>query len=216
MIVGIMLTLLMLSMLTLAFRVLPTKAEPRIWTVDDDGPADFHTIQEAISSPEVNSGDTIYVHIGTYHESLVVNKTLTLVGESRSDTIIDGISSGNVSALVKIHADNVNMSGFTVRNVEVGQGIWVEDSWGCGIHETIVCFTGDRGIVFESGGCNKAYSNIVYNSSVYGGIEAIWSDNNTIYNNIVYFNQWGIATNHGSYNLIYNNRSIPIEQQASI
>ena len=191
----------MLSMLTLAFRVLPTKAEPRIWTV----PVDFGTIQEAISSSEVSSGDTIYVYTGIYYESVVVNKMLTLVGESRSDTIIDGSHLGNMSALVRITTDNVHMSGFTVRNAEVGAGICVEDSQYCEIHETIVCFTGDRGIFFQGGGYNKAYDNIVHNSSAYGGIEAIWSDSNTVNNNIVYFNQWGIATNHGSYNLICNN-----------
>jgi len=63
---GIMLALLLIGMLTLAFNVQPVEAEPIILTVDDDGRADLHTIQEDINAatPE----DTIYAHAGLYHD----------------------------------------------------------------------------------------------------------------------------------------------------
>ena len=86
---GIMLTLLLISMLTLAFDIQPVKLEPTTWTVDDDGPADFYTIQGAINA--ASPGDTIFVYSGTYYENVVVNKTVSLIGENRSNTIIDGI-----------------------------------------------------------------------------------------------------------------------------
>jgi peptide/nickel transport system substrate-binding protein len=172
------------------------------WTVDDDGPADFHTIQEAINA--ANPRDTIYVYNGTYHENVVVNKALTLTGEDRSNTIINGSGLQYLGALVTIEPDNVDFAGFTVTDA-LNEGIIVEASQHCEVLNNIVCFTGDRGIRLEGGGNNTVYNNIVYNSSAYGGIEAINSDNNTIYNNLAYFNQWGIATNHGSYNHIYNN-----------
>jgi len=71
-ITGMILTLLLVSMLSLAFNIQPVKAEPTTWTVDDDGPADFHTIQEAINV--ANAGDTILVRDGTYTENVKVNK----------------------------------------------------------------------------------------------------------------------------------------------
>jgi len=166
-------------------------------------PDHYSTIQGAIN--KATPWDTIFVRSGTYYENVVVNKTLTLNGESRSNTIINGSGLSYTGALVTIVVDNVDMSEFTVTNA-LHQGIEVGDSGYCEVHDNVVCFTGDRGIVFGGGDNNKAYNNVVHNSSAYGGIEAIWSSNNTIYNNIAYFNQWGIATNHGSYNHIYNNK----------
>lgn len=61
---------------------------PRTWIVDDDGPADFHTIQEAINA--ASDGDTVLVRNGTYYEHVMINRTLQLVGENRYSTIIDG------------------------------------------------------------------------------------------------------------------------------
>jgi len=87
------------------------------WTVDDDGPADFHTIQEAINA--ASFGDTIIVRNGTYYENVVVNKTVSLVGENRNFTIVDGNKTGVV---LSVRANNVTVEGFTVRNGERDSG----------------------------------------------------------------------------------------------
>jgi len=105
-----MLTLLLIGMMTLAFNIQPVKAEPGTWTVDDDGPADFHTIQEALNA--ASPGDTIYVHNGTYYENVVVNKTVTLVGENKDATIIEG---GREATAVNVIASNIVFRGFTTR-----------------------------------------------------------------------------------------------------
>jgi len=81
---GIMLALLLTSMLTLAFNIQPVRSEPKTWIVDDDGPADFHKIQEAFNA--ASEGDTIIVQNGTYHEDVSVNKTILLIAEA----IVDG------------------------------------------------------------------------------------------------------------------------------
>jgi len=210
------LALLLASILTLAFNIQPLEAEPSTIYVDDNntgGPWDgssVHPYQNITSGLQHASvDDIIYVYNGVYRENVVIDKTLTLMGESKSNTIINGSGLSYEGALVAIAAaNNVDISGFTVTNA-LHQGIGVGGSWYCVVHDTIVCFTGesegDRGIVFGSGGNHSAYNNVVYNTTGFGGIEAIYSDNNTIYNNLVYFNQWGIATNHGSYNRIYNN-----------
>ncbi|MCZ2809141.1 MAG: pectinesterase family protein, partial [Candidatus Bathyarchaeota archaeon] len=54
-------------------------------------PDNYATIQEAINN--ANEGDTIFVRAGTYYEHVVVDKALSLVGENKHNTIIDG--SGN-------------------------------------------------------------------------------------------------------------------------
>jgi parallel beta-helix repeat protein len=122
--------------------------------------------------------------------------------------------------------DNVTITNVTVLNYGTGiqlvesdnniistnnvtysatKGIAVEDSQQCVIYGNRVSYSGERGIAFSGGGDNAAYNNVAYNNSAFGAIEAVFSDNNEIYNNTAYFNQWGIATNHGSYNQIHNN-----------
>jgi parallel beta-helix repeat protein len=117
-------------MLTLAFNIQPVKAEPRTWTVDDDGPADFHTIQEAINA--VSAEDTIYVKAGTYYENVVVNKTVSLIGESKDNTIIDG----DGIDVVRIEADNVSVSNFTIQNG--GNGILFSNGKNITISHSII------------------------------------------------------------------------------
>jgi len=100
-------------------------AEPTTWTVDDDGPADFRTIQEAINA--ASQGDTIYVYNGTYYEQVVVNKSVSLIGENKYTTIIDGNYTGNA---IEVTASNVNVTGFTMQKsgtVYLGCGIYVHD-----------------------------------------------------------------------------------------
>jgi len=78
-------------------------------------PDDYSTIQEAINNAD--EGDTIYVRNGTYYENVVVNKTVSLTGEHKETTIIDG---GGTGIGISIIADRVTVHGFWVRNCEVG------------------------------------------------------------------------------------------------
>jgi len=73
----------------------------------------YTTIQEAIDAPETLGEHAIFVERGTYYENLVLHKSVSLVGENRTDTVIDGESTGNV---VEISASNVSIINFTIRN----------------------------------------------------------------------------------------------------
>ena len=78
-------------------------------TTWDVHPGEGMPIQDAIDDAE--AGDTIYVHAGTYVENLVVRKSLTLVGENRSTTVIDGDGSADI---IRVCADGCTISGFTI------------------------------------------------------------------------------------------------------
>ena len=117
---GIVLTLLLTSMLTVAFDTQLVRPEARMIVVPDDYP----TIQEAINN--ANEGDTIFVSSGTYYEHVVVNKdNLTLIGEDRDNTVIDGSGSGIV---VEISRTQINFSGFSIQRGE--KGIYLSSSSG--------------------------------------------------------------------------------------
>ncbi|PXF62102.1 MAG: hypothetical protein C4B59_00350 [Candidatus Methanogaster sp.] len=72
-------------------------------------PGEGTPIQDAIDDAEV--GDTIYVHAGTYVENLVVRKSLALVGENRSTTVIDGDGSADI---IRVSADGCTIRGFMI------------------------------------------------------------------------------------------------------
>ena len=107
---AILLTLLLTSMLTLAFIIQPVRAEPRTWIVDDYGAGDFNTIQQAIDA--ASSGDIIFVCNGTYYEHLTIGKSLSLIGENKLYTTIDGNSTGDV---VSITSDDTRIVNFTIQ-----------------------------------------------------------------------------------------------------
>ncbi len=85
--------------------------EESILYVSSSGNENFSTIQDGIDT--AHSGDTIFVYNGTYSENIVIDKKITLLGENRNTTIIDGRGSGNV---IKINADHVTIQGFTIRH----------------------------------------------------------------------------------------------------
>ena len=87
-------------------------------TVDDDGPADFSTIQEAVDWSW--HGDTVVVSVGTYNESIVFNSraiTLTSLNPNDPNTVAATIivASSDYSVTFDFHEglDSV-LTGFTI------------------------------------------------------------------------------------------------------
>jgi len=70
----------------------------------------YSSIQEAVNNAA--PGDTLLVSLGIYYENVVVNKTVSLIGEDRSATIIDGSYTGTV---VEVEAPNVTLADFTIQ-----------------------------------------------------------------------------------------------------
>ncbi|MCW3986416.1 MAG: hypothetical protein NWE91_08445 [Candidatus Bathyarchaeota archaeon] len=82
-------------------------------------PDDYPTIQEAINN--ANEGDSIFARNGTYYENVVVNKSISLLGEDRENTVIDG---GGAGTVIQVDSDNVTISGFEIRNCSMAWGDW--------------------------------------------------------------------------------------------
>jgi hypothetical protein len=72
----------------LTFHVIGAGYNPTIQTVDDDGPADYTTIQAAIDNAP--AGALIVVQDGVYFETLVLHKNVKLQGHGPNSTVIDG------------------------------------------------------------------------------------------------------------------------------
>jgi hypothetical protein len=79
-------------------------------------------IQSAITN--ATDGSTIYVYNGTYNESLTIPINLTLIGENRDVTFIDGMSSN----CINVTAADVEIMGFTIQNGSAGIYVKADDA----------------------------------------------------------------------------------------
>lgn len=101
--------------------------------MDTDGKQiqEIFSIQQAINQAE--NGSTIHIPAGTYYEHVIINKSISLLGEDKLNTIIDGSNAGTV---VEIGADNVTIANFTIRYSGWGwtnNGIYVHFANNCEI-----------------------------------------------------------------------------------
>jgi parallel beta-helix repeat protein len=146
--------------------------------VDDDAPQEWYndahvkTITEAVEI--VAKGETVFVFNGTYVENVVIDKTIRLIGQDEKSTIIDG---GKIENVVCVAADQVNITGFTIRNSKPASG-W---HWYAGIK-------------IKAGVDSTAiYGNTIANN--YDGIWLEWSSNSTIITSNTIINNSGCGIN---------------------
>jgi parallel beta-helix repeat protein len=189
----------------------------------------YDTIQGAIDAPETLPGHNILVGKGIYYEYLVVNKSVSLIGEDRFSTLIDG---NNTGIVVTVKADNVSIRNFTIQKSGCcgGSGVRVEAFHeNVNITDNIVMRNAGYGIKVDLGSqiivdSNEIASNgwdgiyLLYSSnctvsvntlrSNTGGLTLSLSNNNTIFGNMVTNNTVGIAFSSSSQNMVFHNNFI--------
>jgi nitrous oxidase accessory protein len=145
--------------------------------VDDDGTADYTSIQAAIDA--ANEGDTIFVYAGSYVGPLNITKTLTLTGEAKFSTVIDGKKLGE--DMITITAPHVCISEFTLRNGPTGVGynsaIKLENADDCVIEQCVFkdnCWAAE---IRTSDHCRFSDNQVIDNE---GGIHIVFSDYTTV------------------------------------
>ncbi len=220
----------LMSAFYLASMILPVNVKASTLFVGGTGPGNYTTIQSAIDNAA--PGDTIYVFNGVYPERIEVNKTLSLVGEDRDETIIDGMGLGYV---VNVTADWVNITGFKVmvNGVQTMAGIHlygVRDCFIANNNVSNVLTNGKFGILLDHSNNNTVTNNVLWNNShgIYllffsndndvvgntvssgnrNGITLLRSDNNTIADNFVSRNFRGIALFFSTDNTLVNNTAM--------
>jgi len=200
--------------------------------VDDDnteGPWDgttehpYQFIQAAINAAE--NTDTVYVFSGTYSVSdendIVIEKTINLIGENKETTIIS--ATGFDYHVIRINADYVTFSGFTVRDAI--RGIICNSDY-CNVYENIIIDNADglqlskashnafsrniitsnmNGITIESSSIDNNISFCDVNENIRGIEIANGCNSNIIFkNNVIKNAETGISI-HSDNNILINN-----------
>jgi len=195
-------------------------------TGQEDGSSDhpFNTIQEALdfSGP----GDTVYALAGRYVENVLIDKDISLIGDSTDSTIIDG-STGNSLPPVRCLTMTVGkIEGFLIIN---GTGSGVKcDQASMTISGNIISGN-DNGIYVGAGSVVTIENNIikentfagitvtgegatarVLNNTIFSndgnGIEASIDSTLLIQNNIIVSNgEYGISSDQSVLETMYNN-----------
>ena len=187
------------------------------------GPGNYSTIQSAVY--DAIDGDTVFVfdNSSPYFEHIAIDKSINLVGENKDTTIIDG-GGGD---FVKVWADWVNITGFTIRHGWLGltfsnhtsiiDNTFNSIDYGCGIRTEYCSFINiiDNKIVnnhlegiaiYHSNNILITGNEIKFNGYDDGGIYLHNSNNNSITNNIISNNRFeGIMLLDSNNNIIVDN-----------
>ncbi len=116
---------LRLPLATLILAMISTWGFTRTWIVDDNGPADFVTIQAAINAAQ--PGDLIEVRAGSYPENLVLKCGVALRGAGPDVVTVDGGQRGSVASITGC-GDTTVLEGLRIFNglSEFGGGVLVQ------------------------------------------------------------------------------------------
>lgn len=150
-------------------------------------PDDYPSISLAVNAS--SEGDTILVKEGTYVESVTVDKSLTIRGENKETTIVDG---NNIGPAFLIKSDYVRVTGFKIRNVENPPAFSDSRARLAGIHllDVHVCDISGNVVV----NCGKGVW-------VYGG------SGNTVSHNTLEGNNYGILVQSSANNFVTGNHA---------
>lgn len=184
--------------------------------VDDDnveGPWDgtknnpYPTIQDGINAAD-NGIKNVYVKSGTYNENVIVNKSISLIGQNKSTTIIDASSEGKT---VHVKREHVKITGFKIRksgDSSKDAGVYISSRYANISNNNI---TGNQYGCYISSSNNMIYGNIIIEN--YKGIRSP-AISNIITRNIIKNNSVGVYFCCASQNnLVYKNDFIGNEDK---
>ncbi|HEC76387.1 MAG TPA: PKD domain-containing protein [Thermoplasmatales archaeon] len=184
-----------------AWQVEALQMRGNILYVGGIGANNYTNIQDAID--DATDGDTIFVYSGIYYENVVINKRITLIGENKETTIIDGSNTGNV---IKITTDGVNVEVFGIHNGGdwPDAGIKINNANNVTISNCNIYSNNYYGIWLSYSSTNSISNCNIYSNNYYG-IELYYSSTNSISNCNIYSNNYdGIGLDYSSTNTISN------------
>jgi parallel beta-helix repeat protein len=206
--------------------------------VGGSDPSNYTNIQEAIDNS--SEGDTIFVYddLSPYLENIRINKQISVLGENRDTTIINGITGQD--QVVKILSKNTQINGFTIIGASGGQdgivvNLLMEDitisnnkiqdcSYGIYLQATsaritisdnIITNNNYQGVFLQESNRNNIIGNSIVENGDYGISISVNSKQNWIIGNYIEDNFGGIQiTSSSSQNNISENELLNNKMEA--
>jgi len=172
------------------------KSRGEILYVGGSGPNNYSTIQKAVNAAQ--NGDTVFIYSNTYNEHILINKSITLIGENKDTTIIEGDLTENI---IKITVDTVVVKGLTLKKGIIG--IYIVKSSYHEIKNNIIKSNWEGIGLFQV--LNSKLSQNTISDNYFEGINPVESSDNTISDNEIKFNLYGLLLTESSNNSIYEN-----------
>ncbi len=200
-IVSVFLVILLLSVLTPFMQLkITANANSNVIYV----PGDFLTIQMAINNASL--GDTIVVN-GTFHEDIVINKSISLFGVNDYSAVILGSQSQSV---VSITANSVHVKNFTIT-----KGITGPDDIGIRLASSNSTVENNKvtninsGFLLSLSSNNRISKNFIFNKlNDDNGISLYRSSNNVFSDNIISNNTIGVSISQLSNNNVFSGNTV--------
>jgi parallel beta-helix repeat protein len=178
--------------------------------VGGSGPGNYSKIQDAVDN--ASDGDTVYVYDDSspYYEFLIINKSISLIGENKDTTIIKGYN--NIEQhIIQINANGIHLHGFTIQNSTFVSdhaisyyGISISSN-NNDISGNILTYTAG-GILTTHASRNTIHENIITNGTFYCQvIRVIQGWNNDIFNNSISGVGFGVVIYDSAFNKIHGN-----------
>jgi parallel beta-helix repeat protein len=205
-----------------------------IYFVGGSGAGNYSSIQSAINAATENSIVYVFDESAPYHEHIIIDKKLTLTGERRNTTIIDGDGYGDV---ISVYAEQVIIHGFTIQhsgptslidsgielhadtciifdncirdNPGFSVGIYAHNSSFHKFYENSISNIGNEGILIQNSNDNKIYRNTISQCGHVAIVTDASQDNiieyNTMYENYASMSLWPHSIkNEIRYNMMQN------------
>jgi parallel beta-helix repeat protein len=156
-------------------------------------PDNYSTIREAIAN--ASAGDTVFVKKGIYYGGVIVDKSISLIGEDNQETIIRRQSYFRYGWEygIQVTADNVTISGFTIDGAVYDVTIEVRgfpSGWESITYSSIKNVK--YGILLGDSKGVRIFGNNIINNERSG--VSVSGENNQVYQNTITDNDAGVVT----------------------
>ena len=165
--------------------------------VDNNNNNTYSTIQDAINNSSTLNGDVIQIYSGTYVETVIVNKKLTIIPVSGNNVTIKAANPNGNAFTITNSGNGSIIEGFTIKgNINLNAN-------NCTIYLNTIIGNGTAGIIASNSFNNTILDNII-TCNGFNGIQSN-SSSNTIYGNTISGCESGIYSENSNDNITSNN-----------